>query len=341
MASLPARDLMDEYFDSPALKAALSWDGLIGSKMAPRSPNSAVLMLLYRLSEQAAGSPSYGVGALQEALLGAAKAAGVTVRCASPVERIVIDTAPNGLVASGVEIHGGERLAADRVIASTDPKRTFFDLVGARYLDIGFTNRIRRLRTDGFVGKLHLALDGTPEFSGLEVPAGRLILADDMDSIEFAYDAAKFGSLPARPVLEVTVPSLVESGLAPDGQHVLSAHVLYMPAKLKGGWNDDARATATEGALDVIADHAPSIRKRILAAEFLSPVDIETEYAVTGGHWHHAEFAMDQMLMMRPTYGAAQYATPIPGLHLCGAGCHPAGDLTGLAGHNAAAEILK
>jgi phytoene dehydrogenase-like protein len=79
----------------------------------------------------------------------------------------------------------------------------------------------------------------------------------------------------------------------------------------------------------------------MVGAELLAPPDIERIHGVSGGHWHHAEMALDQMLMMRPTYEAAQYSTPLPGLFLCGAGCHPGGDLTGAAGHNAAQEILR
>ncbi len=116
---------------------------------------------------------------------------------------------------------------------------------------------------------------------------------------------------------------------------------MYVPYDLKGGWSDDASAAMGSRAIDVLAKHAPGIREQIVHQEFLSPLDLENEYRVTGGHWHHTEFAMDQMLMMRPTYGAAQYSTPIPGLYLSGAGSHPGGDLVGAAGHNAAQEILR
>ena len=114
-----------------------------------------------------------------------------------------------------------------------------------------------------------------------------------------------------------------------------------MPYQLKGGWADAARDLICERAIDTIAQYVPRIREQIIHQEFLTPADLEQDYRVTGGHWHHAEFAMDQMLMMRPTYEAAQYSTPIPGLFLCGAGCHPGGDLRGGARHNAAREILR
>jgi len=336
VASLPARDLMDEYFDDDMVKAALSWDGLIGSRMAPRSPNSAVLAMLYRM----AGEPA-SVRGLIESLAGAAIAAGADITTGSPVSRVIIDGDADGLSANGVELADGEQIAADRVISGADPRTTFLNLVGVEHLDIGFTNRIRRLRCDGLVAKLHLALNGEPEFDGLERPAGRMIAAPSMDAIEFAFDDAKYGQCSKDPVMEISVPSLNDAALAPVGQHVLSAHVMYVPYKLKGGWTNAARDEIRDRAIDTIAQYAPGIREQIIHSEFLTPADLERDYGVTGGHWHHTEFAMDQLLMMRPTYEAAQYSTPISGLFLCGAGSHPGGDIVGAAGHNAAQEILQ
>ena len=344
MAALPARDLMDEYFDNDILKAMLSWDGLIGSKMAPRSPNSAVLAMLYRMAGESRGAhavPAGGVNGLIKALCSSATASGAEIRCDARVDRVLIDGSSDGLLAKGVQLADGETIEADRVISATDPRRTFLNLVGVEHLEIGFTNRIRRLRCDGYVAKLHLALSELPEFDGLERPDGRMIIAPDMDTIEFAFDFAKHGECPEKPVTEIVIPSVHDASLAPAGQHVLSAHVMYVPYRLKEGWNDAARDQLCERAIDAIARYAPRIREQILHQEFLTPADLEQTCRVTGGHWHHTDFAIDQMLMMRPTYEAAQYSTPIPGLFLCGAGCHPGGDITGAAGHNAAREVLR
>jgi phytoene dehydrogenase-like protein len=254
---------------------------------------------------------------------------------------VLIDGSTDGLNAKGVQLADGEQIEADRIISATDPQRTFFELVGVEHLEIGFTSRIRRLRCAGYVAKLHIALSDLPEFDGLERADGRMIIAPDMDTIEFAFDHAKHGELPEKPVMEIVIPSVHDASLAPAGQHVLSAHVMYVPHTLKGGWNDAARDQICERAIDTIAQYAPRIREQIVHQEFLTPSDLEQNYLVTGGHWHHAEFAIDQMLMMRPTYEAAQYSTPIPGLFLCGAGSHPGGDIMGAAGHNAAHEILR
>lgn len=344
IATLPARDLMDENFDNEVLKATLAWEGLVGAKLAPRSPNSAVLSMLYRMTGESRGAhsiPASGIAGLIQALRKSAETAGAEIRCSTEVDRILIEGGESGLVTRGIRTAAGESINSDRVISATDPQRTFINLVGVENLDIGFTNRIRRLRCDGYVGKLHLALDGKPEFSGLADCQDRMLVAPSMDHIEFAFDGAKYGELPKRPVMEIVVPSQHDASLAPDGQHVLSAHVMYVPRNLKGGWTDDARALICARSIDAIAKYAPGISTQIIGCEFLTPADLESDYRVSGGHWHHTEMAVDQMLMMRPTYEAAQYSTPVPGLMLCSAGCHPGGDITGISGHNAAREILR
>ena len=218
IATLPARDLMDEFFDDDLLKAVLSWDGLIGSERAPRSPNGAVLALLYRMGGESNGEhrvPTGGVSGLIDALSASATALGAEIRCSSPVSRVVIDGNADGLVATGVELADGEKIEADRVISATDPQRTFLSLVGVEHLEIGFTNRIRRLRCNGYVAKLHLALNDLPKFNGLKQCDGRMIIAPDMDTMEFAFDAAKYGECPTRPVMEVLMPSVPHTPPAP------------------------------------------------------------------------------------------------------------------------------
>jgi len=334
ITALPTRDLMDENFDHELLKAVLSWDGLIGSKLAPRSPNHAVLAMLYRRAGEQHGS----VGNLIKALHNAASTSGTEIRTGTSVQRILVRANEEGLVAYGVKLANGETIEADRVISAADPQTTFLKLVGVENLEIEFTNRIRRLRCEGYVAKLHLALNGLPNFTGLAEP---VIIAAEMDAIEFAFDDAKYGECSQHPVMEIVIPSINDTSLAPEGQHVLSAHVMYAPYQHKGGWDETARETFAQRAIDTIARYAPGIRQQIVHSELLTPLDLEQQFNVTGGHWHHTEFALDQALMMRPTYEAAQYSTPIPGLYICGAGSHPGGDLTGGPGHNAAQEILR
>lgn len=343
VATLPMRDLVDEHFESDSLKAALCWDGMVGTKMAPRSPNQSVLTLLNRMAGTNDGQhvvPKGGMAGFMAVLERAASAAGVQIQTGAAVESVVIEGDENGQRCTGVTLVDGKTLSATRVVSSADPQTTFLKLVGARNLEIEFSNRIRRLRCDGYVAKLNLALSEQPTFTGVDRPDGRMILAPHMDTIEFAFDNAKYGELPEQPVIETLVPSIHERGLAPSGKHVLSANVMYVPGNLKGGWTEDARATLMNTVMNTLEQYAPGIGALVEHSELLTPADLETEYGVSGGHWHHAEPAVDQLLMMRPTYEAAQYSTPLPGLYLCGAGCHPGGDVNGNPGRNAAKEIL-
>ncbi|MEM6914793.1 MAG: NAD(P)/FAD-dependent oxidoreductase, partial [Pseudomonadota bacterium] len=286
--TLPMRDLVSEWFDDPRLQALLCWDGLIGSKMAPRSPNNAVLPLLLRMNGESGGdyvTPKGGVSALVAALEACAKAAGVTMKTGVPVQQISIEGDEEGLKATGVELVGGETFSAPLIVSSADPKTTFMKLVGAGNLEIQFASRINRLRSKGYVAKFHAALSELPKIAGVESLDGRMIIAPDMDAIEFAYDDAKYGDASERPVMEITFPSLHDPSLAPQGQHVLSAHVMYAPYDEKSGWSDDATNAFKSRVLATLEKTIPGIGSLILGSELLTPLDIERQYGATGGHW--------------------------------------------------------
>jgi phytoene dehydrogenase-like protein len=167
-----------------------------------------------------------------------------------------------------------------------------------------------------------------------------MIIAPSIDYVEHAFNPAKYGDASTEPVLEITFPSMRDSTLAPTGKHVMSAIVQYAPYQLRGGWDDAARDSFLQTAVRKIAEYAPDINERIIASELLTPADIEREFRITGGHWHHGELTFDQFMFVRPVAGAAQYAMPLDGLYLCGAGTHPGGGVSGAAGRNAARSIL-
>jgi phytoene dehydrogenase-like protein len=336
-------DLLEENFASEALKGALAFDAVLGSNFGPRSPGT-VLTLLYRLAAQSAAGacglsqPKGGMGALCNALAKAAAGAGATIRTAAPAARIIVE----GDRACGVVLESGESIGARCVISSADPKTTFLRLLGARHLDTGFVRRVDHIRSRGLAAKLHLALNRAPSFGGSGAASlrGRLLIAPSMQYIEHAYNHSKYGEFSAAPAMEVTVPTVNDPGLAPAGQHVLSAIVQYAPYALEEGWQN-GRQRFMDTALDTLERCAPGLRGSIVAAELLTPADMEREFRISGGHWHHGELAFDQFLMVRPVPGAAQYRTPVDGLFLCGAGCHPGGGVMGVAGRNAARQVLK
>ena len=330
-------DLLEESFESPLLKGAIALDAVLGTRLGARSGNT-VFSYLHRLSGAAGGPalPRGGMGAVTDALAAAARNAGAEIRLGCRVDAIVVG---DGRI-RGVRLGDGEVLAADTVVSSADPKTTLLTLLGARHLEAEFAQRVHHLRATGTAAKLHLALAGPPQFRGVaaEYAGERLVIAPSATYADEAFNPAKYRRHSESPVLEITVPTVHDATLAPAGRHVLSAVVQYAPHDLEGGW-EAARAPFQELLLGLLERYAPGIRAQVIAAELLTPADIERDYRICGGHWHHAELTIDQALMLRPVPGAAQYAMPVEGLYLCGAGCHPGGGVMGAAGRNAARVV--
>jgi len=342
IVNMNAADLLDDELSGDLLKGALAFDAVLGTNFGPRSPGS-VLTWLYRLAGDVGSGwtglaiPQGGMGGLTAALVQSAQAFGADIRTGTAVRRIVIENDR----AVAVELETGNVLRAHAVVSSADPKTTFLDLVGPEHLDTGFLRRVRGFRSNGLAAKLNLALAGLPDFAGLDRDAlgGRLVIAPDISYIERAFDHSKYGEYSAAPAIEIIIPTVHDPSLAPEGGHVLSAVVQYAPHALAGGWEAHRDAFA-DNAMATIERYAPGLARRIVGRQVLTPVDIEREFRITGGHWHHGDLAADQMLMLRPVPGWAQYETPIAGLYLCGAGAHPGGGVTGAAGMNAAQRIL-
>lgn len=333
-------DVLNEVFDSPLLKGAIALDAVMGQHMGPRTPNT-VLTYLHRLwgeTHSRQSLPTGGMGSIAKALERAAAKAGVSMRTNAKVQRIIVDDG----TAVGVELASGEQLYADIVISNADAKTTFLQLVKSSELDAMFVHRVNSIRAKGDVAKLHLALDGLPKVIGLsaEQLAQRLIIAPDMRYVEHAFNHSKYAEFSENPLLEITIPSIADPSLAPSGRHVMSISASFAPYTVKLGW-ESQRDAFMQRVIDVIEQYAPGFSAQIVAHELLTPVDIETQYHLSGGHWHHGEMAIDQLFMLRPVHGAAQYDTPIEGLYLCGAAAHPGGGLTGLPGRNAAQRIMR
>ena len=279
-----------------------------------------------------------GPAALATALEKAARAADVEIRTSAAVERIRVE---NGR-ASGVTLASGEAIDAATVVATSDPKRAFLDLIPPGTLPIRVEEEFRRIRMRGTAAKVHLALDGPLELAAR--PGQRWervrIGGGHVDDLERAFDAVKYRDVAARPHLEIRVPSVVDPTLAPDGHHVVSILVSYVSHDVEGGWTDKRRADLLESVVATLERYAPEVRRRIVGQELLTPADIEERYALTGGQLHHGEPALDQMLVLRPAPSAARYRTAVPGLYLGGSGSHGGGGVTFAAGLLAAEAAL-
>jgi phytoene dehydrogenase-like protein len=335
-------DILKENFENPLLKGALSLDAVLGTFSGPRSNNS-VFTALHRMSGNNAGPAgtvsiaSGGMGAVTEALATAAKNAGAEIRTASIVSKILMD----GMAVSGVEMADGKQIAASTVISNADPRTTIMNLLGARNVEAGLARKFDNIRAKGTTAKLHLALEGLPDFKGISKSqmGDRMVIAPTVEYVEKAFNHCKYGQFSPKPVAEIIIPTIHDTSLAPSGKHVLSAIVQYAPRHLGTGWSE-GKAEFMEVIMDLLCAYAPDIREKTVAAELLTPQDLESEFRMTGGHWHHGELSLDQFLMLRPVPKSAQYKTPVDGLYLCGAGCHPGGGVMGSAGRNAANVVL-
>ncbi|MFQ5609828.1 MAG: phytoene desaturase family protein, partial [Woeseiaceae bacterium] len=328
LVTMNIHDELEERFENPLLKGAIAFDAVLGTHLGPRSPTS-LLTYLYRQAGNhgRCAVPAGGMGAVSDELAQVARSAGVTIRTGMPVKRVVVE---NGRV-TGVETRSGESFESFTVISNADPKKTVMDLLGPRHVETRFTKRIHDIRMRGNAAKVHPALDGLPTIQGIAKKdyAERLVIAPDEHYVERAFNPAKYGEYSTAPVVEITFPSFRDETLAPTGKHVLSAVVQYAPYQLREGWSKKAKDAFLKIVVDTIAPYAPDLEGRITASELLTPVDIEREFHITGGHWHHGELALDQFLFVRPVNGAAQYRLPVDGLYLCGAGAHPGGGVSG------------
>ena len=343
-------DLVAEWFESELLRATIAARGIYGAFAGPWSAGtSAGLLWQAAMDGHATGPSSFvkgGMGSLTQALARAAQDAGVEIRTGSEVEEIKIGAEK----ATGVVLTSGEGLEARAIVSNADPHRTFLKLVDPTYLDPNFLLKIQNYRAVGTVAKVNMALSSLPSFTALNQSGGsngaskllgRLHIGPSIDYLEHAFDAAKYGEYSSQPHLDITIPSLMDSSLAPKGAHVMSIHVQYAPYKLKDGdWNL-RREELGDTVVNLLSNYAPDLKESIVQRQVITPVDLEQVYGLSGGHIFHGEQSLDQFFTFRPLIGWAQYRTPIKGLYLCGAGTHPGGGVTGGPGANASREIIK
>lgn len=322
-------DLLSDAIGDGPLAGAIALDAVLGGAMGPRSPGT-VLPLLWRLAGPPRAMPEGGPEAVVAALVRAVEAAGGQIRTGARVTGLMIGDDR----VEGVRLAGGEEIRAGLVLSSAHPRTTLLDLLGVRHLDGEDVRRARLIASEGMVARLDLALDAAPMLpgGGAPGPGDRLVVAPDMGVLERAFNAAKYKGLPERPALECHW----------DGATArLSVSATFVPCTLTGGWTAEARDRLVAAVLATLDEALPGLAARVTGVSLATPADIEARFGLPGGHWHHGELRVDQMLSLRPFAGAAQYRMPVAGLYLCGAGTHPGGDVTGLPGWTAAGVALR
>lgn len=337
-------DFVRESLSSDAACGALAARSVLYTGMGAWSASTSMVLINDSAGNDggAAGQTVFAKGgpaALADALRAAATGYGAEVRTGAEVVRI---TTTDGR-ATGVVLSGGDELRARCVVTSANPKTTLLDLVDPMEIGPRLRWEAGNIRTPGKVSKVNLALSGLPAFIGgadEERLSGRIVIAPGIDYIEKAYDASKYGAISTEPIVEATIPTLTDPSVAPAGKHILSAVVQYTPYALRDSDWDAEKEGVGKLAVDTLEKYAPGLGALVEATHVTTPVDLERDYGLTGGHVYHAEYSLDSFFAWRPLLGHGRYRFGIPGLYLAGSGAHPGGGVTGAPGANAAREIL-
>jgi phytoene dehydrogenase-like protein len=338
---------LDRWFETPLLKGGLGFDAIVGHFASPYDAGSGYLLLHHALGETqgvagAWGHAVGGMGAISDAVAAAARARGVTIRVECPVARI----AP---VAGGfeVELAAGEVLGARAVAAAMHPQTLCTKLLDASLLPPSFLERMRAWRSESASFRMNVALAELPDFRCLPGTVQRdhhtagILIAPSLGYLDQAYVSARANGYSQQPVVEVLIPSTLDTTLAPAGAHVASLFCQHFARELGPGesWRQ-AKQPLVERIIDTVDAYAPNFRRSVLGVQALSPEDLEQRFGLVGGDIFHGQMTLDQLYWARPAAGYAQYRLPIKGLYLAAAGAHPGGGVTGAPGHNAAHAIL-
>ena len=339
-------DYLDEYFESPLLKAAYAGSAIIGSALGPMSPGTAYVLLHHAMGEVdgnmgAWGFARGGMGAVANAMAGCFADHGGETVCGSGVEQIIVK---NGKV-TGVALENGDEHYSDVVVSNMTFPRTFLECMDEKDLSPSFLKKVKHFKIRGSSGKLNIALDGLPNFPALknnpELMKGDMHLIDSMERLERAYDDWKNGIWSQDPYIDMLIPSLTDPTMAPPGKHFMSVFVQYAPPKVHGKeWTDEQRDQFGQTVINQIEDYSPGFKDLILHAEVRTPRELENEVGLTEGNIFQGELTMDQLMFNRPIPGFAQYRGPVKGLYMCGSSNHPGGGVMAAPGANAAREIL-
>jgi phytoene dehydrogenase-like protein len=342
-----AQTILDRWFESEQLKVTLATDAIIGAMAAPSMPGTAYVLFHHVMGEcnGVRGVWGYvrgGMGGISNALADSAREHGAEIRCDATVSKILTR---EGSV-RGVALADGTEILANAVASNADSNVTFLKLVDPGELPEEFVDHVRHIDYTSPSLKINLALSELPDFTCLPGVAtgqhrGTIHISPSFDYIERAYDDAKYGRPSTAPILECTIPSAVDSTVAPQGHHLMSIFVQYAPTHLRGSTWDDEKEAFADRCIAVLSEYAPNITRSILERQVLSPLDIERRYGLTGGNIFQGAMTPGSLFFLRPAAGWANYRTPIRGLYLCGSAAHPGGGVTGACGHNAAREILR
>jgi phytoene dehydrogenase-like protein len=343
-----ARDVLDSWFESDEVKAAFGFDSIVGNYASPDTPGSAYVLLHHTFGGVNGKKGNWGhavggMGAITQAMAAACTEAGVEILLDAPVREVL---AASGK-ATGVLLESGRRIDADILVSNLNPRLLFQRLIDPAHLPADFRRRIENYKCGSGTFRMNVALCELPDFTCLpgtdaaEHHASGIIIAPTLDYMDQAYTDARAHGWSAKPIVEMLIPSTVDTTLAPPGQHVASLFCQQVAPTLAGRNWAEAREEVADLMIATVSEYAPNFRQSVLGRVSLSPLDLEEKFGLTGGDIMHGHMSLDQLWAARPILGHGSYRAPIAGLYMCGAGTHPGGGVSGMPGHNAAREILR
>ena len=342
LMTMSVADLLEERFESDALRGVLAVSGVIGTWAGPRSPGTAYVMAHHKMGDVGDGQlgswgfPEGGMGAVTQALRAAAAAFGAEIRTEAEVARIKVSDGR----ATGVVLAGGDELDADAIVTTTHPRITFLGLVERKDLPDDFADAIERWKSRSGTVKVNLALDRLPEFRckpgfDPEAHGGTIVLADSLDDIEHAFQDA-VGGAPARlPFADICIPSVFDPTLAPAGKHVMSMFTQWVPHTFAAAPHTDELEAYADRLVARLEELAPGFASSILHRQVIGPHEMATTYSLVGGNIFHGELSASQLFHMRPAPGYADYRSPITGLYQASSATHGGGGVCGIPGWQA------
>jgi phytoene dehydrogenase-like protein len=343
-----ARPILDRWFESEQLKVTLATDAVIGAFASPSMPGTAYVLFHHVMGEcdGARGVWGYvrgGMGGLSAAIAAAARRHGAEIRVNAAVQKILVKDGK----AAGVVLADGSEIPARAVASCVDARTTFRRFLHESELPGDFVRAIDAIDYSSATCKINVLVSEPPRFTArpgdgvMPHHRGTMHLCPDFDTLERAYDDAKYGRWSETPIVEMTMPTSLDDTLAPPGRHLISLFTQYAPYHLRGTTWDAEREKYADRCFAVIDRYAPNFSKSVIARQILTPVDLERVYGLTGGNIFQGGMGLNQLFFLRPALGFGDYRTPVKGLYLCGAAAHPGGGVIAAAGRNAARVMLK
>jgi phytoene desaturase len=273
--------------------------------LAPDEALAIYAVITYMDSIEGVWFPDGGMHAMPVALATAAEKAGTQFRYGASVSEVLRRTDTAGV--AGVRLDSGEQLAADAVVCTLDLPTAYEKLLP----DLSPPRSLRRPRYSPSAVVWHVGVRGLPdpEVSHHNIHFGR--------EWGGAFDdLLKRGTLMGDASRLVTIPSLDDPSLAPEGCSTL--FVLEPVPNL------------ADGKIDWVRERGP-MRERLLA--FLAaegyPTDIVTEELVTPLDWQAqgmaagTPFALAHTFAQTGPFRPANVERRVPGMIFSGSGTVP------------------